>query len=68
MSTPRTPSEPGWYDDPDGRRNIERYWNGDSWSGAPRSRPPELKGSVAVLMVVGVVVLAAVAWWIWIGF
>jgi hypothetical protein len=68
VSNQETPSEAGWYDDPDGRRGIERYWNGEKWSGAPRERPPELKGSAAVLTVVGVVVVAALAWWIWIAF
>lgn len=65
MSTPKTPSEPGWYDDPEGRRNIERYWNGESWSGAPRSRPPEFKWWAAVLTVVGAAVGTALVWWIW---
>jgi hypothetical protein len=26
------PSAPGWYDDPDGSTNAERYWNGNTWT------------------------------------
>jgi hypothetical protein len=68
VSDQGTPSEPGWYDDPEGRKDIERYWNGENWSGAQRSRPPEMKVSAAVLTVVGVVVLAALVWWLWVAF
>jgi len=59
------PSEPGWYDDPDGRKKLQRYWNGEKWAGAPRKRPPEQKWSGLILMVVGTIVLSAAIWWIW---
>ncbi|MEA1903387.1 MAG: DUF2510 domain-containing protein [Actinomycetota bacterium] len=67
MSTSETPSEAGWYDDPDGRRDLQRYWNGETWSGAPRKRPPQLKWSGVLVMFVGGVVLTAVVWLVWIA-
>ena len=62
-----TPTEPGWYDDPDGHKNMERYWNGDSWSGAPRKKQPEMKMSGIVTIVVGGLVLSILVWWVWLG-
>ena len=59
--------QPGWYDDPDGRKGFERYWNGSNWSGAPRRKQPELTMSGVILIVVGTIVLAAVAWWLWLS-
>ena len=59
MTVSETPTEAGWYDDPEGRKEIERYWNGESWSGAPRKKQPELKMSGIVTIVVGTLVLAA---------
>ncbi len=60
MSHPETPTEPGWYDDPDGKRGIEVYWNGERWSGAPRKKPPELEWSGILLIVVGTIVFTVV--------
>jgi hypothetical protein len=38
------PSVPGWYDDPNGSANAERYWNGNTWTPERRrkkaSQPP----------------------------
>ncbi len=60
MTRSETPSEPGWYDDPDGKRGLERHWDGERWAGAPRTNPPELTGSGILLIVVGTIILAAV--------
>jgi len=60
MTHTETPSEPGWYPHPDGRKGMQRYWNGEDWSGAPRKAPPELKSSGILLIVVGTVVLTIV--------
>ncbi|MGB7861410.1 MAG: DUF2510 domain-containing protein [Acidimicrobiia bacterium] len=65
MSHQETPTEPGWYDHPSGERNMQRYWNGDEWSGAPRRRPPQLEWSGIVLIVVGVIVVSALSYWFW---
>ena len=67
MSSPETPTEPGWYDDPDGNRRMQRYWNGDKWSGAPRQRPPELAWSGIALIVGGTIALSVLVWWAWIS-
>lgn len=58
------PTEPGWYDDPDGRKNIERYWNGSAWSGAPRKKPPQLAWSGIATIIIGTIVLTVLAWWL----
>lgn len=63
------PGAPGWYDDPDGRSGLQRYWNGEKWTGAPREKPPEATWSglafVVVATVLGVVIVGAMAfnWW-----
>ena len=56
MSHSEAPSEPGWYDDPDGKRGIEVYWNGERWSGAPRKKAPEQSWSGILTIVVGTIV------------
>lgn len=58
------PKAEGWYDDPEGRKGIQRYWNGTSWSGAPRHKPPQLTGSAIAAMIIGTVVFAALMWWL----
>lgn len=63
MSHHETPTDPGWYDDPEGNKNLERYWNGNAWSGAPRNKPPSLEISGVILIVVGVIVGTILAWW-----
>jgi len=60
MSAPERPTDPGWYDHPEGRKGMQRYWNGESWSGAPRKKPPELTSSGVVGIVVGTIVFTAV--------
>lgn len=68
MSSSPNPTEPGWYDDPDGRRGLERHWDGEKWGGAPRQRPPKLTWSGITIIVVGTIVLSAAAWlaiWYW---
>jgi hypothetical protein len=60
MTHSDTPSEPGWYPHPDGRKGMQRYWNGEDWSGAPRKAPPELKSSGILLIVVGTIALTIV--------
>ena len=62
------PGAPGWYDDPEGRNGMERYWNGSTWSGAPRSKPPSLEWSGIATIVVGTILFSALAWWLFIGF
>ncbi len=57
MPPSETPSEPGWYDDPDGNPGLQRHWDGERWAGAPRQRPPELKWSGILLIIVGTVIL-----------
>lgn len=61
------PPAAGWYDDPDGRKGIERYWNGTEWSGAPRNKPPELNWSGIATIIIGTVVLSVVAWWLFLN-
>ena len=58
------PTTEGWYDDPEGRKGVERYWNGTDWSGAPRQKPPQLTGAAIGWMIVGTIVLSALAWWL----
>lgn len=58
------PRAQGWYDDPEGRKGVERYWNGSAWSGAPRQKPPQLTLSSIVLMIVGTVLLSSLVWWL----
>ena len=58
------PDAEGWYDDPEGHKGIERYWNGTEWSGAPRHKPPTLTWGAIAGMLIGTVVLAGLAWWI----
>jgi len=58
------PEAVGWYDDPEGRKGIQRYWNGTAWSGAPRKKPPSLSLSAVFLTLVGAVVLTVVVWWL----
>lgn len=58
------PDVEGWYDDPEGRKGIERYWNGSAWSGAPREKPPQLTGAAVAWMLIGTVLLAGVVWWL----
>ena len=61
---PEDPKAEGWYDDPEGRKGVERYWNGTSWSGAPRKKRAELTGSAIAAMIVGTVVVSALVWWL----
>ncbi len=58
------PDAEGWYDDPEGRKGMERYWNGTAWSGAPRQKPPSLTGTEITYMLIGTVLLAGLAWWL----
>ena len=58
------PTTEGWYDDPEGRKGVERYWNGTAWSGAPREKARQLTGSAVAMMLIGTVVLAALVWWL----
>ena len=58
------PRAAGWYDDPEGRKGVERYWNGTSWSGAPRKKPPQLTASGIALMIIGTAVLSGLVWWL----
>ncbi|MFE7561385.1 DUF2510 domain-containing protein [Kitasatospora sp. NPDC057500] len=37
MTTGNTPA--GWYDDPSGQPNVERWWDGAAWAGRTRPRP-----------------------------
>ena len=60
MTNSETPKEPGWYSHPEGRKGMQRYWNGENWSGAPRKAPPELKSSGILLIVVGTIVFTLV--------
>lgn len=60
MSSTEVPTEPGWYDHPEGRKGMQRYWNGESWSGAPRKKPPELTSSGVLLIVTGTIVFTVV--------
>ena len=62
MTVGQTP--PGWYDDPEGRKGVERYWNGTAWSGVPRDKPPSLSLKAVGLMLFGAVVLTGVIWWL----
>jgi len=61
---PEQPEVVGWYDDPEGRKGVQRYWNGTAWSGAPRQKPPTLSWSAVIMMLVGTVVLTVVVWWL----
>lgn len=56
MTHKETPSEPGWYQDPKGRRGMELYWDGERWTGAPREKAPQLTSSGILLIVVGTIV------------
>lgn len=58
------PDAEGWYDDPKGRKGVERYWNGTEWSGAPRQKPPSLTGKEIAYMLIGTVLLSGVVWWL----
>lgn len=58
------PDAPGWYDDPDGHKGIERYWNGSSWSGAPREAPPKLTAGGIATMIIGTLALSVLVWWL----
>lgn len=60
----KQPEAVGWYPDPDGRKGMERYWNGTAWSGAPRRKPPSLSWKAVSLMLVGTVLLSAMVWWL----
>jgi hypothetical protein len=53
----KRPLEPGWYDDPDGNRGLQRHWDGKRWAGAPRQRPPELKWSGILEIIAGTIIL-----------
>lgn len=61
------PEAEGWYDDPEGRKGVERYWNGTAWSGAPREKAPTLTLSAVLWSLVGTVLLAAIVWWLIFG-
>ena len=58
------PEAVGWYDDPEGNKGIERYWNGTAWTGAPRQKPPKLTGSGIAMMIIGTIVLSSLVWWL----
>ena len=58
------PDAEGWYDDPEGRKGVERYWNGTAWSGAPRDKPPSLSWSAIAWTLLGTVVLSGLVWWL----
>lgn len=58
------PDAEGWYDDPEGRKGMERYWNGTAWSGAPRKKPPSLTGKEITYMLIGTVLLSGLVWWL----
>jgi hypothetical protein len=58
------PDAVGWYDDPEGHKGVERYWNGTAWSGAPRQKPPALTFSAIAMMLGGTVVLTVLVWWL----
>ena len=60
------PPPPGWFDDPDGRAGVKRYWDGADWTdeydsgteqygslGAPQS-VPEVKKQFASLRTIAV--------------
>ncbi|WP_406092389.1 DUF2510 domain-containing protein [Kitasatospora purpeofusca] len=44
MTTGNTPA--GWYDDPSGQANTERWWDGSAWSG--RTRPKSAADTATV--------------------
>ncbi len=44
MTTGNTPA--GWYDDPSGQANTERWWDGSAWSG--RTRPKSAADAATV--------------------
>ena len=58
------PDAVGWYDDPEGRKGVERYWNGTAWSGAPRQKRGALTWSAVAMMLGGAVVLTVLIWWL----
>ncbi|MEV6976657.1 DUF2510 domain-containing protein [Kitasatospora sp. NPDC093806] len=39
MTTGNTPA--GWYDDPSGQPNTERWWDGSAWSGRTQAKPAD---------------------------
>jgi hypothetical protein len=58
------PDAEGWYDDPEGRKGVERYWNGTAWSGAPRDKTPSLSWSAIAWMLLGTMALSGLVWWL----
>lgn len=34
-----TPTDPGWYDDPAGKKAYQAYWDGEGWTGETRWPP-----------------------------
>ena len=62
------PTEPGWYDDPQGAHKHHAYWDGEKWTGQTRS-PRRSVGSlvVATVIVLGLLTLVIVPVASWIG-
>lgn len=54
-------SAPGWYPDPEGRKDHVRFWDGRCWQGEPVRQGGARPGFGTVMAVVIVVVLVAVA-------
>lgn len=71
-------SQPGWYRDPEGRPGHARYWDGQSWQGPPvptgqpdstpePHKPTPRRGAVWVSLGVGVVAVALLLTWVFVG-
>lgn len=54
------PTEPGWYNDPEGRYSHQAYWDGEAWTGATRERPEYANRLIPLLVLVLVLGLGAV--------
>ena len=58
------PDAEGWYDDPEGRKDVERYWNGTAWTGAPRDKVRSLSWAAIAWMLLGTMALTGLVWWL----
>jgi len=60
MSDMATPALPGWYNDPEGVRPHQAYWDGEKWTGAIRRETdqPTRKNRAWMWVVFGIVAVA----------
>jgi len=67
--SPVLPTDPGWYDDPEGKATNQAYWNGEEWTGETRpGQRQHVSGVGGVRRAIGVVLLLVTSMMVLVSF